>query len=328
MKVNSYNKSNISFDGFMNSKLLKKGLQFAAENGTLFAATTTLALSTTARPLAILATPKTDKKNKQVACVKSLTSTGIGYLIALAVTNPFAKSIKKIDANPQKYLSEETILSLKDAGKSLVESKAYSMATQLFKLGLGFLIAAPKAFLTALATPLIWNKFDNTSLDKTSVISNSQITFKGREQLPKTIGKIINKKGLQNFVNNFKDTNYSMHIVAATDALATSAFVAQTAKTKKMDEKEKKPLIFNSIISTVLSIASTYLIDHLTKGSADKFVERLRKANHNDPNLAKYIEGVRIAKPILIAGCVYYIFIPIIATFLADRINFDKTKEA
>ena len=96
MKVNSYNKSNISFDGFMNSKLLKKSLQFAAENGTLFAATTTLALSTTARPLAILATPKTDKKNKQVACVKSLTSTGIGYLIALAVTNPFARSIKKL----------------------------------------------------------------------------------------------------------------------------------------------------------------------------------------------------------------------------------------
>ena len=63
MKVNYQNNRDISFNGFWNNKILKKGLEFAADNGTLFAATTTLALSSV-RPLAILSTPKTDKKNK------------------------------------------------------------------------------------------------------------------------------------------------------------------------------------------------------------------------------------------------------------------------
>ena len=52
MKVNSTNNRDISFNGLMNSNFLKKGLEFAAKDGTLFAATTTLFFSTTARPIA------------------------------------------------------------------------------------------------------------------------------------------------------------------------------------------------------------------------------------------------------------------------------------
>ena len=66
MKVNSNNKRDISFNGFWNSKGVKKGLQFASENGALFAATTTLALSAGVRPLAIMVTPKTKKENNGI----------------------------------------------------------------------------------------------------------------------------------------------------------------------------------------------------------------------------------------------------------------------
>ena len=52
MKVNYQNNRDMSFKGFLDSKILKKSLEFAAENGTLFAATATLALSGI-RPLAI-----------------------------------------------------------------------------------------------------------------------------------------------------------------------------------------------------------------------------------------------------------------------------------
>ena len=106
MKVNYQKNRDISFNGFLNNNALKKGLEFAAENGTLFAATTTLVLSGI-RPLAILATPKTDKKNKQIACAKSITSTINGYIIALACSKPFSKAIKKIDKNPKKYLNND-----------------------------------------------------------------------------------------------------------------------------------------------------------------------------------------------------------------------------
>ena len=53
-----------NFKGIYNNKMLLKGLKFAADNSALFCATTSLALSTIARPAAILSTPKTDKKNK------------------------------------------------------------------------------------------------------------------------------------------------------------------------------------------------------------------------------------------------------------------------
>ncbi|MBO6257675.1 hypothetical protein J6N69_06530 [bacterium] len=87
-----------------NSKLLKKGLEFAADNGALFVATTSLALSTVARPVAIMATPKADKENKKYAAAKSLASSAVGYIMMLCASLPLANSIKKINENPQKYL--------------------------------------------------------------------------------------------------------------------------------------------------------------------------------------------------------------------------------
>ena len=64
----------------------------------------------------------------------------------------------------------------------------------------------------------------------------------------------------------------------------------------------------------------------MTKKTTEKFIKKFKDANKNDPNLAKQIEGIKIAKPILIAGVVYYILIPIISTFLADRIKINPTK--
>ena len=324
MKVNSTNRRNITFNGFLNNNTLKKGLEFAAENGTLFAATTTLALSTV-RPLVILATPKTDKKNKQVASAKSWTSTINGYIIALLASRPMSKAIEKIDKNPDKYLKPETINTLKDTAENLTHSKAYAMATQLFKLGLGFIIAVPKAFLTAFGTPYILKLFNTESKKSNSEnenFENKSVTFKGKDKLPTEIGKIIDKKGVQEFVKKYKDSNFPLHIIAATDTLSTGVFVQQIATNKKLEKNDKKPLIYNSIIATGLSITSTYAIDYLTKGKTDNFIKKYKAINKNDPNLVKQIEGIKIAKPILIAGGIYYILIPIISTFLADRIKY------
>ena len=322
MNVNYQNQRDISFRSIYNNKALKKGLEFAASNGTLFAATTTLALSGI-RPLAILTTPKADKKNKQIACAKSLTSTANGYLIALACSLPISRAIKKIDKNPKKYLKPESIQNLKDFGKNLSESKAYTMATQLFKLGLGFVIAAPKAVLTAFGTPYILSLFDSKSSQNIDNKSPN-ITFQGKNKISKNIGKILDNKKLQDFVKKNKNSNFPLHIVAATDTLATATFIQQTNKSKKYKENEKKTLIYNSIISTVLSIASTYLIDRLTKNKTEHFIKKYKAANKNDPNLLKQIEGIRIAKPILIAGSIYYIIIPILSTFLAERVENKK----
>ena len=83
-----------SFTGIYNSKMLKKGLEFAAKNSSLFTATVSLGFSTAARPAAILLTPDTDKENKKYACAKSLSSSAAGYLLMLLGSVPVAKAVE------------------------------------------------------------------------------------------------------------------------------------------------------------------------------------------------------------------------------------------
>lgn len=73
MKVNS--NRDISFKSIYTNKALKKGLEFAAQDGAMFSATTILALSMLARPAAIALAPHTDKEKQksclcEVACLK------------------------------------------------------------------------------------------------------------------------------------------------------------------------------------------------------------------------------------------------------------------
>ena len=98
----------------------------------------------------------------------------------------------------------------------------------------------------------------------------------------------------------------------------------KTAKNKKIEQDRKKALMYNAGISTGLCIAGSYIIDKALKKPTEKFIENFRKANKKSPKLEKYVEGIRVAKPALILGGIYYIIIPVISTFLADR--FDKNK--
>lgn len=353
MKVNSTNNRDISFNGFWNSKGLKKALSFAADSGALFAATTTLAFSSTARPLAILAAPKTDKENKKVACAKSWASSLSEFALTLALSVPIVNGIKKINKEPQKFLKAETIKNLKDGAKSLQESKAYELATQMFKLGLGLAVAAPKAILTTLGMPYVLEfvfgekppkeepeKFELDDLVEELVDrvdghddpekgfelydekENVNPNFEGKsasDWIAKGIGKILDNKTYQNFSNKNKNSNFPMHIVALKDAITTGMFIHETNKSKKIKEERKLAVMYNAFISTGLSITSSYLIDKVTEKPAQKIIEKIKQANASDPNLQKYLDGFKIAKPIIIVGLVYYLVIPFISTFLAER---------
>lgn len=317
MKVNS----NITFKGFYTNKTLKKGLEFAADNGALFAAGTTLACSMLVRPAVIMATPNTDKQNKKIACAKSIASSLTGYLLMLGISRPIANSIKKIDKNPEKYLKPETIKNLKEEGENLYKSKAYTLATQTFKLGLGMVVALPKAILTVAGVPIVLNKIFPQKQEKVS----PNPSFKGKnDKIAQKIGRIIDQKGTQDFSKKYKDSNFPMHIIALTDVFSTGAFALETKRSKKIEENRKNALIYNSIISTGLSIISGYLVDKLLDKPTEKFIENFKKANKGLPNLEKQVEGIRIAKPILIMAGIYYAIIPFISTYLADRVEFLK----
>jgi len=298
MKVNS---------GFYNNKTLKKGFEFAAKNGALFAASTTLALSATVRPVSILLTPKTDKENKKFVCAKSLASSGVSFLMTFALSMPVMFAIKKIDNNPKKFLKSETIRAY--------DKKSYEFATQMFKLGLGLALAIPKAVLTAAGLPYIMQ----------SVFPEKKegLSFKGKDRLAKGIGKVLDNKGLQKFSDRYKNSNFPMHTIAGTDILTTATFIHQAAKSKKIKDERKKVLMYNAGISTGLSVACGYGLDKLTDKPTARFIENFKKANKGLPNLDKQVEGIKIAKPILLLAGVYYTLIPLISTFLADRMKKD-----
>lgn len=297
-----------------NSKLLKKGLEFAADNGALFAAGTSLALSLAVRPLSILATPKADKENKKIACAKSIASSLVGYGIMLGFSRPVSKAIKQISKTPQEFLTPKTIENLKDGAKELTNSKPYILATQLFKLGLGMVIAAPKAILTSTVLPLFMPKKEEQQSKK----PNQNPSFTG---LSKGISKMLNNDGLQRFAQKHKDSNFPMHIMALTDTITTATFIEQTKRSKKIEENKKSMLINNAAISTALSIVSGYTVDKLLDKPTEKFIAKFKEANKTSPKLNKYVEGIKIAKPILILGGIYYIAIPIVSTFIADRME-------
>lgn len=312
MKVNS--DRDISFKSIYTNRAVKRGLEFASSNGALFGASATVAFSIM-RPFSIMYTPKTDLENRKIAAGKSITSSLINFLLMLLVSVPLAKSIKEIDKNPKKYLSTDAIKLLKDKNKQITDSKGYIFATQLFKLGIAGVVAVPKAIMTASGMPYIVNSLSTNKKD------GENISFKGRfsEQTAKHISNTLNKSSMLKFIDKYKDSNFPMHITALTDTIATLAFIHQAKNSKKIDETRKNTLIYNAGISTLLSIIGGYTADKLLDKPTKNFIKKYKEKNCNDKNLGKQLQGIKIAKPFLILGTIYYILIPLISTFLAEK---------
>ena len=314
-----------------NSKIFKKGLEFAATNGALFAASASLVFSSV-RPLVILSAPA-NNEDKKLAGTKAVSSSLIGYLMMLGASLPVANAIKNIDKAPEKYLKNTTIKTLQAGENSLKASKKYSFATQLFKLGLGFVIAAPKSILTCALIPPIMKIFNNTNKkqksDKPSFTGKNIGNFysAGVEKLSKIFGKAINSDTVLNLSDRFYNTRFEQHIISLTDVFSTAIFINSLNRQKDIKSNRKKTLLYNSAIATGLSVGGGYVIDSLTKQPTEKFVEKFKEVNKNSPKLNTYLEGIRVVKPVLILGTLYYILIPFLSTFLADRVSKDRQKD-
>ena len=108
-------------------------------------------------------------------------------------------------------------------------------------------------------------------------------------------------------------------MTAATDILLTSSFAFQTSRSNKIKENRKKALIYNNVISTVITLAGGYGLDKIAKNKSAKFIEKFSQINKHDPKLHKYIEGINIVRPALIFAGIYYLILPIISTYIAEK---------
>ncbi len=314
----------------LTNKYVLKCLEKVSEHGTSFAATTSLVLSLSLRPAAIMNTPDTEKENKQYAASNSICSGLIKFGMVEAVALPIENAIKKIDKNPQKYLNPETIK--KFGGENLTNSRSYKLMTQIAKQSVGFLTAIPKSMLTIALIPVVMDKIFKNSYKGTKFAeipkteaetqTGSKTNFTGGG-LAKQIGHIIDNKSFQNFAikHQNKDKDIAKHITAGTDILLTSSAVWQTDRSKKIKEKRKKALIYNNIISTAITIVGGYCVDGMLKNKTGKFIQKFSKANINNPKLPKYIEGINIVRPAIIFAGIYYGILPIFSTYIAEKID-------
>lgn len=307
------------------NKYVLKGLEKISEHGTTFVALTSFAMSTTLRPLAISLTPDTEKRNKQYAVANSLSSGLIKLAMVEAVALPIEKAIKNIDKNPEKFLSKNTIKKLAGT-KGLTGSGAYRFITLLMKLGAGLFMAIPKSLLTVAIIPVMLNPA------KTTTENNKNISFTGtiQNKISNRLGKIINNEKVQNFAikhqKNEKDT--AKYISAATDTLLTATTAYGINKSKKLEQNRKKPLIYNNIISTAITIAGGFTLDGFIKSKSRNFIENFKKLHSSNPKLPKYIEGINILRPTLIFAGIYYGILPIFSTFISEKIDKHFSKKS
>ena len=326
--------NNQSFKGLAGNCFVKKGLEFASNNGVLFSSATCVVLSTVFRPIAVLLTPKAKKEDKQYTCARSITSGFLNFVVTTLITTPIILAVDNIAKNPTKFLKKSTIKALKDTSGKLGNKGAFGFATQMVKLGSQFLTAEPKAYLScALVPPLMSflfktdrhpNEEKKKEVENIVKIGNSKVSFKGdlgqkvTDTLSRGISKFFNWGPLQKAANRYHDTNFAQHLFSLNDIYLTALFVKYTSKNKDIKEDRKKTLNYNAILQTGLTIPISYGIVKLLEKPTEKFIEALKTANKNDPKLDKYIQGVKIAKPALVMGILYYIFAPVYSTILAD----------
>lgn len=339
MKINSGSSLNydtkpkIGFRGnFLNNKLLLKGLEFASENNSVVTAGTTVVLASLVRPIAILSTPNSSKKDKQIACSKSIASSLVGFGLTMAIFKPVSKAFDKVTKEPESYLKSDTIQKLKGNSKKLDLSPAYNFIKQSIKLSPEFIAIVPKAILTiALITPIMNLLFEKTKTEQavqTEQNKGKNPNFKGASplNLSKRLANIINKPKVQEAAQKYKDSNFMQHMLSLKDVLATLFAMGITEYGSNIDKKNKKPLIYNMALSTGLTICGGYAVNELIKKPVENFTSNFIKANKNDPNLHKYLNGIKVMKPILILGTLYYIAVPMLSTFWADKLANTKQK--
>lgn len=306
MKIATSNKSP-NFHGLYNNKIALKTLEKISEHPASFGAGVCFASALFLRPFAISHTPNIKEENKKILSAESVSSATTKLLVALLISTPIEKGIKKITNEPQKFLKENTIKNL--------SKKEFNFITQTIKSASGLISAIPKSCLSVALIPLFADNFFKPKKTQKS----GEIHF---GSLNKNLAKIIDDENVQKFAKKHanNDKNITRNISALTDTLLVGASTFATIKSDKIEKERKKPLIYNKILSSAISILAGCTIDKMVQKGGNKFLDKFIKANRNDSKLAKYIEGINILRPTLIFATIYYGIIPMLSATGAQKL--------
>ncbi len=167
--------SNVSFGGSVISeapewanKLVKKpwfdkAVDKSGGMAAIVESVFTLMLVSIARPLATLAMPAAEDKDKEMLAAKNVVSGVIGFALALLFFAPLSKATKKILDNPGRYIKKSPELVEKltktkdvtDEAQYMANSKFRDHYRTVFSKGADVLVSPLKSAIIIGSTPLI-----------------------------------------------------------------------------------------------------------------------------------------------------------------------------
>jgi len=146
------------------------------------------------------------------------------------------------------------------------------------------------------------------------------------ELLAKGIGKTAQTKPMKSLtewcVN--KDINYTNHLSALCANILNGFYMYNVATSKKIEPEQKKPLMLNMFIGTVLSTAGGYMLNGAIDKKLKPFDEAVKK--QYGQNASNILKGFKIAKSLMVFQLLYRFACPVIATPVANYIS-NKVRE-
>lgn len=134
-----------------------------------------------------------------------------------------------------------------------------------------------------------------------------------------------------------KKSNYdklTKHFSVLVSTVLSSLYVFNTSKSKTIEKDRKPALITNMALVWGISTVSGYLLDNSINKKFDKFLNKVNIFNSKNiefkaknGNIVKtvplknIVNGLKIAKGLVIFSMMYRYFGPVIATPLADKVS-------
>ncbi len=147
----------------------------------------------------------------------------------------------------------------------------------------------------------------------------------------KIIDSIAKNKHIQRFIKKTNDgkfyqgLNHKLPLVES--GYTTFCYVMATQLDRKIPEKRKKPLIYQSLIGGAVGILISKKIDDFAKKHNNKICEELEKLNI--PKAKNTVRGMRILLPILITTIILRYLVSVASvplSTLLSRINKNENR--
>jgi len=141
------------------------------------------------------------------------------------------------------------------------------------------------------------------------------------EILAKGIGKVAGNKHVEGLTKWCikHDIDYTQHLSAMCANVLNGFYMYNVLRSKKIEEEQKKPLMLNMFIGTVLSTIGGYALNGAIDKKLAPFDAAIKK--HYGDKASDIMKGFKIAKSLMVFQLLYRFMCPVVATPIANHIS-------